>query len=314
VNAFEEAAGRGEGICCAGISMMQVNLGLKCNETCIHCHVEASPDRQEVMDWETMFSVLGVLDEMEVGKVDLTGGAPELNPHFKVFVTALCERTPLVQVRTNLTALALPKTEDLPRFLAERRVRLVASLPCYTAENVRAQRGDVFEASIAVLRTLNEYGYASRGGPELDLVHNPCGAFLPGPQDELEADYRRELGDRHGVRFSHLITITNMPIGRFANTLEASGRADEYGRALKEAFNPATVDTLMCRHQLEIGWDGTLFDCDFNLALRLPVDHGAPSHISRFDAHALVSRRIVTGEHCFGCTAGAGSSCAGALA
>jgi radical SAM/Cys-rich protein len=246
--------------------------------------------------------------------VDLTGGAPELNPHFCRFVEHLRSDGFAVQVRTNLTVLLEPGMEDLPEFFRSRDVQLVASLPCYTEENVRAQRGPgVYEQSVAALRRLNALGYGAEERRILNLVYNPGGAFLPGPQADLEADYRRELDARFGIRFTHLLTITNMPLGRFRDALRRDGQEKEYGELLRAAFNPKTLDGLMCRRQLSVGWDGTLYDCDFNLALRCPVDHGAPSHLRQFDPDALARRRIVTGDHCYGCTAGSGSSCAGAL-
>jgi radical SAM/Cys-rich protein len=298
-----------------GIDLVQVNVGLRCNQACAHCHLGASPDRAEEMSPETMAQVLRLTGELRPRLVDVTGGAPELHPGLRGFLRALRAAGHPAQVRTNLTALLEPECEDLPSFFAEQGVRLVASLPCYLEENVDSQRGrGVYRQSIEALRRLNAAGYGARPGLPRDLVYNPGGPSLPPGQSGLEGDYRRELRLRHGVEFTRLLTITNLPVGRFAERLRAEGRDAAYRRALRAAFNPATVPGLMCRSQVEIAWDGRIFDCDFNLALGLPVNHGAPDHVSCFDAAALAGRRIVTGEHCFGCTAGAGSSCAGAIA
>lgn len=246
--------------------------------------------------------------------VDLTGGAPEMNLHFRKFVQALRQEGHRVQVRTNLTVLLEAGLEDLAEFLREHQVQLVASLPCYLEENVQAQRGvGVYEKSIAAIKRLNALGYGFESGLALNLVYNPGGPFLPPPQKVLEEDYRRELGTRFGISFTRLLTITNMPLGRFRAELNRQNQEQDYLRLLRKSFNPHTVGGLMCRQQISIGWDGTLYDCDFNLALGLPVNHGAPDHIQSFSPPDLRMRRIVTGEHCFACTAGAGSSCGGAL-
>ena len=266
------------------------------------------------MEWPVMEIVLEAAKHSHCGLVDLTGGAPELNPHFKPFIKALRKAGHRVQVRTNLTVLQEPEMKDLPEFLKEHQVQLVASLPCYLEENVCAQRGKgVYEKSIAAIKRLNTLGYGSEDGLSLNLVYNPGGTFLSPPQSVLEEDYRRELGHRFGIAFTHLLTITNMPLGRFRTDLFQKGEETNYLNLLRKSFNPHTVAGLMCRHQISIGWDGRLYDCDFNLALGLPVDHGAPDHIKFFRPADLRGRRIVTGEHCFGCTAGAGSSCQGAL-
>jgi radical SAM/Cys-rich protein len=246
--------------------------------------------------------------------VDLTGGAPELNPFFRRFVRVLREKGFPVQVRTNLTILLEPGMEDLPAFFKEQGVQLVASLPCYTKENVCAQRGQgVFESSIEAIRRLNALGYALEPSLPLNLAYNPGGPFLPSSQLSLEEDYRRELAERFGVTFTHLLTITNMPLGRCQKELVRHGGRGSYMQLLQESFNPATITGLMCRRQVSIGWDGTLYDCDFNLAVGLPVNYGAPDHIRVFLPAELWNRRIMTGEHCFGCTAGAGSSCGGSI-
>lgn len=298
------------------ITTIQVNVGLTCNIACEHCHVSSSPRRTEQMSWETMEHVLRVARAVEAGVVDITGGAPEMNPHFRRFVAAVTASRLPVMVRTNLTILLEPGYEDLPAFFKAHRVRLVASLPCYTKENVDRQRGDgVYEGSIEAMRRLNAIGYGRDVDLPLDLVYNPGGAVLPGDQSALEADYKRELRDRHGLVFTHLYTIANMPIGRFMTALKHEKKVDAYRELLRSSFNEATIAPLMCRHQIDVDWNGVMYDCDFNLALRLPARNGAPGpiHIRDFDA-SLHQRRIVTGEHCFGCTAGHGSSCGGALA
>ncbi len=299
------------------ITTVQVNVGLVCNIACEHCHVSSSPRRKEEMSWETMEHVLRVAHEVGAGVLYITGGAPEMNPHFRRFVASAVAARFTVMVRTNLTILLEPGYVDLPEFFAANRVHLVASLPCYTKDNVDRQRGDgVYDASIEAMRRLNAIGYGREADLPLVLVYNPGGANLPGEQSALEADYKRELQERHGLVFTRLITITNMPIGRFMTALKKEKKADSYRALLRSSFNEATIAPLMCRHQIEVAWDGVIYDCDFNLALRMPArrdgDDG-PIHVRDFDAR-LHKRRIVTGEHCFGCTAGHGSSCGGALA
>ncbi len=298
------------------ITTIQVNVGLTCNITCEHCHVSSSPRRTEQMGWETMEQVLRVAREVGASLIDITGGAPEMNPHFRRLVEAATDAGVAVMVRTNLTILLEPGYQDLPEFFASRRVHLVASLPCYTMENVDRQRGDgVYQGSIEAMRRLNAIGYGREPHLPLDLVYNPGGADLPGEQSALEADYKRELWDRHRLVFSHLFTITNMPIGRFMTALKKERKVEMYRALLRSSFNEATIAPLMCRHQIEVDWNGVIYDCDFNLALRLPArdGHEGRLHIRDFDPR-LHTRRIVTGEHCFGCTAGHGSSCGGALA
>jgi radical SAM/Cys-rich protein len=301
------------------ITTVQVNVGLTCNIACEHCHVASSPRRKEQMSWETMAEVLRVAREVGVGVIDITGGAPEMNPHFRRFVAEAGKAGRTVMVRTNLTILLEPGYEDLPEFFASNRVHLIASLPCYTKESVDRQRGDgVYEGSIEALRRLNAVGYGRDARLSLDLVYNPGGANLPGEQASLEADYKRELWDRHRLVFTRLYTITNMPIGRFMSVLKKEKKAAAYRDLLRSSFNEGTLAPLMCRHQIDVDWNGVIYDCDFNLALRLPADGGAdgvasgPRHIRDFDV-SLHTRRIVTGEHCFGCTAGRGSSCGGSL-
>ena len=316
MNDFEKqvADTEGDGLHSLRIEILQVNLGLRCNQQCVHCHLEASPDRTEIMEWATMELVLEAARGSRAQLVDLTGGAPELNPHFCRFVKALRKEKHQVQVRTNLTVLLEPGMEEVPELFQEHKIRLVASMPCYLEENVCAQRGKgAYGKSIEAIKQLNALGYGSNPDLPLNLVYNPGGAFLPPSQSALEEDYRRELGSRFGITFTRLLTITNMPLGRFRMQLHRQNQERNYIELLRKSFNPQTIEGLMCRHQLSVGWDGTLYDCDFNLALRLPVDHGAPDHITSFDLIDLAKRRIVTGDHCFGCTAGSGSSCCGAL-
>jgi radical SAM/Cys-rich protein len=315
--AFEEKIEQvtGSPLHTVGLDTIQVNMGLQCNQACSHCHLDAGPRRAEMMEWPVMESILGAAGRIRPGLMDLTGGAPELNPHIRKFVMALRDEELNVQIRTNLTVFLEPGVEDLPQLFKNHNVALVGSMPCYLEENVRSQRGyRVYEKSVEALRRLNALGYGSDPRLPLSLVYNPGGAFLPSDQAELEATYRKELLERFGITFNRLLTITNMPLGRFLEKLRAENQDKQYVELLNTSFNPLTLDSLMCRHQISIGWDGTLYDCDFNLALRLPVDHGAPDHISRLDPELLATRKIVTGNHCFGCTAGAGSSCKGALA
>jgi radical SAM/Cys-rich protein len=316
VNAFDQQVStqQCEGLYSEGIETLQVNVGLVCNQSCAHCHLGASPDQQEVMDWATMEKVLDLVREVRPALIDITGGAPELNPHLQSFIRSLIEEGCRVQVRSNLTALAGENGPELIRFFRKHGVRLVGSLPCYLEENVDAQRGSkAYAESVAVIRQLNKAGYGVKGGLQLDLVYNPGGAFLPGDQAQLEADYKRELKERFGISFTRLLTIVNMPIGRFRDVLDKRGRFDHYMNLLNESFNIDTVPGLMCRNQVSVRWDGTLYDCDFNLALDMVMNHGAPDHIDKWDLDAIARRRIVTGSHCFGCTAGAGSSCGGAI-
>jgi radical SAM/Cys-rich protein len=295
------------------VSIVQVNVGLVCNQQCVHCHVAASPRRKEQMSRETMQQVLDVAGRVECTLLDITGGAPEIHPDFKWFVAAARDAGLPVQVRTNLTILLEPGYQDVPVFLKQRGIGLVASLPCYLEENVDQQRGDgVYAKSVRAIRVLNDLGYGREDDLKLDLVYNPAGPHLPPDPQALEDDYRRELHDRHGIEFTKLITITNMPIGRFLGDLKRQKKAEEYLALLRDAFNPATINGLMCRHQINIDWDGFLYDCDFNLALKRKINHGMPTHVRDFDP-AIHKRRIETGKHCFGCTAGRGSSCGGVL-
>jgi radical SAM/Cys-rich protein len=298
-----------------GIEVLQVNLGKLCNQTCRHCHVDAGPDRREIMSRETVDQCLEAFRRSKIPTLDITGGAPELNPHFRHLVREARRLNRRIIDRSNLTILLAPGFTDLPEFLADHRVEVVASLPCYLEENCDRQRGSgVFKRSIEALQRLNELGY---GRPEsqlsLTLVYNPTGASLPPNQENLEANYRSELSDRYCIEFTRLITITNMPISRFLDDLLASREYERYMRRLVDAFNPATVDGVMCRTTLSVDWQGRLFDCDFNQMLDLEVAPGIPQHIRDFDLDELAKRRIVTRRHCFGCTAGAGSSCQGSI-
>ncbi len=294
---------------------LQVNVGLRCDLACHHCHVEAGPKRTEALDERLADRVLTVLARNpQLATLDLTGGAPELNPHFRALVRGARALGRRVIDRCNLTVLFEPGQADTAEFLAAERVEIIASLPCYTPGNVDAQRGkNVYERSLAALRMLNDLGYARPGrGLALSLVYNPLGAALPPAQAQLESDYRRELGTL-GIAFDRLLTITNMPIQRFARELARSGQHADYMALLVNHFNPATASALMCRSTLSVAWDGALYDCDFNQALALPL-RGPRSLFELDDARELSGLTVATAPHCFGCTAGAGSSCGGALA
>ncbi|MSO21095.1 MAG: radical SAM/Cys-rich domain protein [Acidobacteria bacterium] len=300
------------------IQVLQVNVGKLCNQTCGHCHVDAGPDRRESMTRETAELCLEALEHSAIPTLDITGGAPELNPNFRWMVERARALDRQVIDRCNLTVLLVASQSDLPEFLALHQVEIIASLPYYQADRTDAQRGEgVFEDSIAALKKLNALGYGDpTSGLQLNLVYNPVGAFLPPAQHAVEADFRRELGRRHGVVFNSLYTITNMPISRFLEYLDRSGNHEMYMEKLVNAYNPAAAAGVMCRTMVSVGWDGTLYDCDFNQMLDLPVG-GALRHIRDFSptlgAAALAQREITIGQHCYGCTAGAGSSCGGTL-
>jgi radical SAM/Cys-rich protein len=294
------------------IDALQINIGRHCNLACAHCHLECSPARTEMMSWRMMEEILELTKEEVFRLVDITGGSPELHPNFMRFISALRNRDQSVQIRTNLTALMESSANEIIPFLKERAVGLVGSLPCYTEENVDTQRGTgVYQKSIKALRLLNEAGYGIDNQLSLILAYNPGEDFLPPDQFSLEEVYREELKARFNISFSKLIVLTNMPLGRFRRYLERNEATEIYLSMLKRAFNPATIAGLMCRYQLSVDWDGTLYDCDFNLALGMTVNHTAPNRIESFDRTLLAKRLIVTGAHCFGCTAGAGSSCSG---
>jgi radical SAM/Cys-rich protein len=297
------------------ITTLQVNVGKLCNQTCRHCHVDAGPDRREIMSRETMALCLRALASSGIPTVDITGGAPELNPDFRWLVTEVTALGRHVMDRCNLTVLLTAGQGDLPEFFARHHVEVVASLPHYRAANTDTQRGDgVYEKSIAALKRLNAVGYGDpRSGLRLVLVTNPVGAYLPPAQASIEADWKRELLRLHGITFDALYCITNMPISRYLEWLVESGHLEPYMERLVSAFNPATMAGLMCRTTLSVGWDGRLYDCDFNQMLDLEVDAGAPRHIRDFDPDRLAGRLIVVGRHCFGCTAGRGSGCGGSI-
>ena len=300
-----------------GIEIFQVNVGYMCNETCKHCHVDAGPDRKEIMTRETMELCLDAVRDTDIGTVDLTGGAPEMNPHFRWFVEEMKALNKHVIVRSNLTILTVnPKYRELPLFFAEHGVEVVASLPYYLQRNTDAQRGDgVFDKSIIGLQMLNAVGYAQ---PESDLMlnlaYNPTGAFLPANQKTMEADFRRVLKRNHDITFNNLFAITNLPISRFLDFLIMTGNVDDYMTKLVNAYNPSAAANVMCRNTISVGWDGYLYDCDFNQMLQMKVNSGAPRHLRDFDLARLNERTIVIDQHCYGCTAGAGRSCGGAIA
>lgn len=300
----------------ARIDIFQMNMGKMCNQTCKHCHVDAGPDRKEIMSRETMSLCLNILAKHDIPTVDLTGGAPELNPDFRWFVEQAAALGKHIMDRCNLTIILANKSyHDLPAFFARHKVEVISSLPHYTALRTDRQRGDgVFDKSIKALQMLNEAGYGIEGsGLKLNLVYNPTGAILPGPQQELEADYKRELKNHFGIDFNNLYVITNMPISRFLDYLITSGNYEDYMQKLINAFNPAAVAGLMCRNTLSVGWDGYLYDCDFNQMLDIKVG-GKAQHISEFNITELGKRYIVVDQHCYGCTAGLGSSCGGQTA
>lgn len=303
----------------AELEYFQINLGKLCNMTCRHCHVDAGPDRtEENMDLETVSACLRALDQTSAHTVDLTGGAPELNPHFRHLVAEAKRRGKHVIDRCNLTILLTKRMEDLPAWLAEHEVEVVCSLPHHGERNTDAQRGDgTFEKSIEALRRLNAVGYG-QGDPKrrLTLMSNPAGAYLAGNQALMEREWKRSLERRHGVAFDRLIALNNMPIARFLEWLLETGNMEAYMERLVNAFNPATVGGIMCRNTISIGWDGLVYDCDFNQMLDMAVSGKTQArlHVRDFDLAEFQARRILTAPHCFGCTAGAGSSCGGATA
>ena len=313
---FERAvAGHGLELRRAETKTLQINVGKVCNQACHHCHVEAGPKRTESMTRTVAERVVALLAESpSVTTVDITGGAPELNPSFRWLVEEARRLGRHVIDRCNLTVLFEPGMDDLAEFLAEREVEIVASLPCYSAKNVDEQRGHgVFAKSIAGLKRLNALGYGRSGGERrLNLVYNPNGAFLPPAQDGLEATYKAKLAEDFGIAFDHLFTITNVPIARYADYLDERGQFDAYMSLLVAHLNPATVTGLMCRSLISVGWDGAVYDCDFNQMLELPL--GAARTIFELDSLALEGQPIASGAHCFACTAGSGSSCGGSLA
>ncbi|QDV66491.1 molybdenum cofactor biosynthesis protein A [Rosistilla carotiformis] len=298
-----------------GIEVLQINVGKLCNQTCTHCHVDAGPDRRESMSRATAEAIIDVLARHDIPTLDITGGAPEMNPNFRWLVEQATLLGRRVIDRCNLTILMANGYRDLPEFLAQHEVEVVASLPCYLEENCDSQRGDgVFKRSIDGLRRLNALGYGQPDSTRtLNLVYNPVGPSLPPSQAALEATYRSELKSRYDIVFTNLHTITNLPISRFLDDLLRSDQFDNYMQKLIESFNPATVEGVMCRTMVSVDWQGHLFDCDFNQMLNIGLSPEQPRHISDFDFESLASRGIQTGRHCFGCTAGNGSSCQGAV-
>lgn len=312
----EKLAGYGLELRAAAIDTLQVNVGKLCNQACKHCHVDAGPARTEIMTRETAKQVIEAVRKFRIPTIDITGGAPELNPSFRYLVRESRKLASHVIVRHNLTVMFGPGQDDLPEFFREHSVEVASSLPYFLEQQTDAQRGrGVFEKSIEALNRLNSVGYGiENSGLILNLVYNPVGAFLPPAQADIEADFKRELTKRYGISFNHLYTITNMPIRRFLDYLRRSGNEERYMRKLVEAFNPNTIDGLMCRNLVSVDWTGRLYDCDFNQMLELGVAPELPQTIADFDPERLARRRIMTGSHCFGCTAGGGSSCGGAFA
>lgn len=293
---------------------LQINLGKLCNLACHHCHVDAGPKRTEIMTWSTMEKILSWAKKANIRKADLTGGAPEMNPFFREFCHELIAMGVQITSRCNITVLYEKGQEDLAQWYADNKIRLVCSLPCYTEDNVDAQRGKgVFDKSISGLQLLNSLGYGSNEALSLDLVYNPGGAFLPPPQASLEQDYRKMLGDNFGITFSNLLAITNIPINRFAHALKRDGEIDDYQQLLVSNFNSSTVEQLMCRHLINLDWEGRVFDCDFNQMLDIPMSGGDSRYLWDIEINGVEGQPIATNRHCFGCTAGSGSSCGGVL-
>ena len=296
---------------------LQINTGKLCNLTCMHCHVSAGPKRTEIMSRETIDRIVDWLGQTEIPIVDLTGGSPEMIPDFRYLVDRIRALTPNRKIidRCNLTILRERGYADwLPEFLASRKIEIIASMPCYSPRNVNLQRGEeVFERSIAALRILNRLGYGVAGGLQLHLVYNPLGPALPPPQAALEADFKRELAAEFGIVFNNLYCLTNMPVGRFGAFLKFNGKLDDYMDLLIGSFNPRTHDGLMCRDTISVGWRGEIYDCDFNQQLGMQWRNGHPLHLWKIDPAKIDNREIATANHCLACTAGAGSSCGGAL-
>ncbi|MBL1281047.1 MAG: arsenosugar biosynthesis radical SAM protein ArsS [Fluviicola sp.] len=295
-----------------GVDVFQINLGKMCNQVCNHCHVDAGPDRKEIMIKETMIQCLDAIDKTNCSTVDLTGGAPEMNPNFRWFVEELSKKGKKIIVRCNLTIIvANKKYNDLPEFFKKHHVEVVSSLPCYTESNTDSQRGDgVFGQSIRALQMLNAVGYGKGEDLTLNLVFNPGGASLPPSQDSLEQDYKKELKKDFDIEFDSLFAITNLPISRFLEFLIASERYEEYMNLLADSYNSVAAENVMCRNTISISWDGFIYDCDFNQILELKVA-AKGQHLSDFNNEELENRNIIVSNHCYGCTAGAGSSCGG---
>lgn len=297
------------------LDTLQVNLGYRCNQQCLHCHVDASPRREEVMQRGTIDDVIEFVDKQGITTLDLTGGAPEMNPHFMDLISAVRTKGVHVMDRCNLTILEEPGYEEMAGFLAENRVEIIASLPCYLEENVNLQRGSgVFEKSIRGLQKLNSYGYGAGESLILSLVYNPQGASLPPPQLDLEAAYRKVLGEEYAIRFDRLFTLANMPIKRFGSTLLSKGEFNSYMNTLKTSHKIENLDSVMCKKLVSVDWQGYVYDCDFNQMLGLGLGAGnGRTHIRDIMAKDICNEPIVVMDHCYGCTAGQGSSCGGAL-
>jgi len=299
------------------IEIFQINVGKMCNQVCKHCHVDAGPDRKEIMTRETMQLCLSILKNSQIKTVDLTGGAPEMNPNFRWFVTEIKALGKHIINRCNLTIInANPKYNDLPKFFKENKIEVVSSLPYYSASRTDSQRGDgVFESSIKALQQLNAVGYGTEGSRlTLNLVYNPSGAFLPASQQTLEQQFKTQLFNKYDIQFNSLFAITNLPVSRFLDYLVSSGNYDAYMEKLVNAFNPAAAEGVMCRNTISVSWDGFLYDCDFNQMLDLKIKNGKAAHLNNFDLEHLNNRSIILNQHCYGCTAGAGSSCGGTTA
>jgi radical SAM/Cys-rich protein len=315
----QRLAGEGVNLRRGHPEILQVNVGKVCNLTCLHCHVNAGPKRREIITRQTIDRIVNWLAKSDIPTVDLTGGAPEMIPDFRYFVEHVDGLRPPRKIidRCNLTILIESGYEDLAQFLATKKVEIVASMPCYSAENVDAQRGEgVFDGSIAALQLLNSLGYGIDPKLPLHLVYNPVAAFLPPSQDELEIDYKRELKKHFGIVFNKLYALANLPIGRFASYLRHNDKLAQYMDLLIQTFNPATIDGLMCRNTISVGWRGEVYDCDFNQQLGMQWSSNGGSKrlfLWDIDPNSLEGRDIMTGDHCFGCTAGAGSSCGGAI-
>ncbi len=313
----DKIALNGGGLRRRAIEVLQVNLGRYCNLACVHCHVEAGPTRKEMMSREIVAAVLGFFRAANIATLDITGGAPELHPDFDYLVDSARRLGRHVMDRCNLSVIFEPKKEYLPEFFRRHQVELVCSLPCYSMENVDKQRGKgTFEASIRALKIFNQLGYGQpHSGLTLNLVYNPVGPHLPPPQDELERDYRRILDEQFGIVFNHLFCLTNTPITRYATHLRLRGEYERYLELLESSFNAATVDQVMCRSLVSVGWEGWVYDCDFNQMLDMPItdNSGQRLHISSLTPEQLMGPPITIGDHCYACTAGSGSSCGGAL-
>jgi radical SAM/Cys-rich protein len=295
------------------INTLQVNLGKRCNLSCTHCHVNAGPARKEIMSKDNVDDVIAVLNKFDFRVLDLTGGEPAMHPQFRYLIEHANNHVEKIIVRTNLVILGEEGYEDYIDFYVKNKVQLVASLPCYTKENTDSMRGEgTFTACVAVLEKLNKAGYGADDSLELNLVYNPGGAFLPGSQTDLQNDYKRVLGESYDLKFNHLFTITNLPIGRFAQELKRENLVEEYFKLLEENFNEEAARNVMCRSQISVGWDGQLYDCDFNQMLDMRAN--GPATLKKLLSEDSLGRQIVFANHCFGCTAGAGSSCGGAIA